>query len=810
MLIANVIVDVPTLQTNRPWAYGIPKQLQDVVTPGMRVQAPFGNGSRLLQGFVVSVETDNFTEFSDKKLKLIQGVLDLEPVLNPELIQLGQVMAKQNFAFQISMFQTMLPNFFRARYEKSLVLMEPSKVMDERVQQLFADRDEVAFNREEIPDELLSVLKRYQQQKIIKIHYHIKNQAKSKLVRQFKAQLTAENYLRLRSELKLSATKQARMLTYLSEHSNDEWRLVSALEKEFNFSSQDVKKAEEKGWLQTEYVEAYRQPETMNLSGYAQPLTLNFEQVEAYQTIQQALIEQKKRTFLLEGVTGSGKTEVYLHSIAQALELGKSAIMLVPEITLTPQMVQRVKGRFGAQVAVLHSGLSDGERYDEWRRINQGTARVVVGARSAIFAPVENLGLIIIDEEHENSYKQDDNPRYHAREVADWRADFHQATVVLGSATPSLESRARAQKGIYTLLHLQQRVKNNSLPHAEIIDMTESLKVNGDDLYSKKLIEAIKARLVRHEQTVLMLNRRGYANFMMCRDCGYVPMCPNCDLAMTVHADTHRLECHVCGATQSLPYVCPQCHSKRIRPFGTGTQKAEMQLQKLLPQAKILRMDNDTTRRKGSVEKLLTSFGRQEADILIGTQMIAKGLDFPNVTLVGVLNADTSLRLPDFRASERTFQLITQVAGRAGRADKAGEVLIQTFNPQHYAIQLAKDQDYERFYQQEMRLRHQWRYAPYYYSIQIKFVHADEMQAVQAAMQTAEWLKNHVADNTMIFGPAPSGVKRLKNKYHYQVLIRYQHDAQLEQAMTQLMDDAQKWQAKGVQISIDRDPLNIG
>ncbi|OMG45092.1 primosomal protein N', partial [Paenibacillus macerans] len=394
--------------------------------------------------------------------------------------------------------------------------------------------------------------------------------------------------------------------------------------------------------------------------------------------------DEKERTFLLHGVTGSGKTEVYLQTIEEVLNKGKEAMMLVPEIALTPQMVLRFKRRFGDDVAVLHSGLSKGERYDEWQKIRDGRARVSVGARSSIFAPFKNLGIIIIDEEHESTYKQEDYPRYHARDIAQWRSQFHHCPVVLGSATPSLESYARAEKNVYELLSLPHRVNQQALPHIDIIDMREELSEGNRSMFSIALRQAIQERLDKKEQIVLFLNRRGYASFMLCRDCGYVPHCPHCDISLTYHKTTDQLKCHYCGYQENPPSQCPNCEGDHIRQVGTGTQRVEELLQQEFPHARIIRMDVDTTSRKGAHEKLLNDFEAGKGDILLGTQMIAKGLDYPNITLVGVLNADTMLNLPDFRASERTYQLLTQVSGRAGRHEKEGQVIIQTYNPDHY------------------------------------------------------------------------------------------------------------------------------
>jgi len=803
---AQVIVDVPTMQTNQPYTYTVPTTLTSLLQVGMRVVVPFGKGNRLIQGFVMAI-TESVEDAS--KLKEIQDVVELTPVLTPELLDLGKWLATENFSFQISILQAMLPNVMRAKYSKTLQLLDDEAVQgDADLQDLFADRSQIPYNADEIPAPLLPKLQKLQRQGAVQMGYVVDNRAVAKTVLAIRPLLSATEYDGLRQALRPTATKKARLLTYLMTAPRDYVPLKNVLTEQ-NLDYTTVKTATEQGWVARTEIEIYRMPQHSQTIQPTKPLVLNPEQQVAYEAITKSVQTNDTQTFLLEGVTGSGKTEVYLQAIAQALAQDKTALMLVPEITLTPQMVQRVKGRFGNQVAVMHSGLSDGERYDEWRRITRNEVKVVVGARSAVFVPLENIGLIIIDEEHEATYKQDENPRYHARDVAQWRARYHQATVVLGSATPSLESRARAQRGVYQLLTLTKRAQHNPLPVVEIVDMRAEMKAGGDEIFSTSLLTAMQQRLDQNEQMVLMLNRRGFANYMMCRDCGHVPRCQNCDLALTVHKDTQQLVCHYCGYHEPLTATCPQCASKRFRPFGTGTEKVAAELARRFPTARVLRMDVDTTRRKGSADKMLADFGDKKADILLGTQMIAKGLDFPDVTLVGVLNADTTLALPDFRAAERTFQLLTQVAGRAGRAEKLGQVIMQTFNPDHYAIQLAQQHDYEAFYKQEMQLRHAWQYTPYFYTVQIKVAHEMQETSAKVAYQLANWLKPHLAANSVLLGPSAGSVSRLKNKYYYRMVIKYKADEGLQRALTELVGAGQRLQKQGVSLIIDRDPVNF-
>ncbi|CAM5395628.1 Primosomal protein N' OS=Lysinibacillus sphaericus OX=1421 GN=priA PE=3 SV=1 [Lysinibacillus sphaericus] len=499
-----------------------------------------------------------------------------------------------------------------------------------------------------------------------------------------------------------------------------------------------------------------------------------------------------------------------MQAIQKVLNDGKEAIMLVPEISLTPQMTERFRSRFGEMVAVMHSGLSVGEKYDEWRKIQQGKVRVVVGARSAIFAPFTNLGLIILDEEHESTYKQEDSPRYHARDVAIWRSQYYRCPVILGSATPALESYARAKKGVYTLLTLKQRALHQAMPTVYVADMREELQKGNRSMFSELLIEGIRTRLERREQMVLFLNRRGYSSFVLCRDCGTVVQCPNCDISLTYHRTTEKLKCHYCGYEEHVPQICPQCQSEHIRYFGTGTQKVEEEIYKLFPEARVLRMDVDTTKHKGAHEEILQAFGEGQADILLGTQMIAKGLDFPNITLVGVLSADTSLHLPDYRAAERTFQLLTQVSGRAGRHDKAGEVVIQTYTPEHYAIELAKVQDYEPFYEREMFLRRRSGYPPYYFVALIQVSHEDVMMAAEYAGRAADWLRGNLSNQVSIIGPTVASISRLQNRYRYQCLIKYKIEPNLIPVLQRLLAMYRaEWIKQGILMTVDLDPSTI-
>ncbi|GBG97042.1 primosomal protein N' [Lactococcus termiticola] len=771
--IAEVIVDVPLMQTDKPFSYAIPEHLAGLIEVGMRVHVPFGSAGRLVQGLVVG-----FLDDFNGELKEIVEVLDLEPVLTEEQLWLADEMRHNVFSYKISCLKAMLPNLLNSSYDKVLVHDDGS-------------------------EELWSSLSPEAQQSALKAvkagEQTVRYLAKSKENRKTEKWLTATDKL-ADFDFGNRSKKRLELRDMFLGLGREPIR-----KKDLPFSREVIKFFIDNDLLKLEEREVNRLESAFDAVEPDQAKQLNAEQATAFQ----AIISDRSRPFLLEGITGSGKTEVYLQVIEHFLKQGKTAIMLVPEISLTPQMSNRFIARFGKQVAIMHSGLSDGEKYDEWRKIRSGEARVVVGARSAIFVPLTNIGVIIIDEEHEASYKQDSNPRYHARDIALLRAKRQGAALVMGSATPSLESRARAQRDVYQLLTLTQRANPDALlPKVEVIDMRSQINEASAN-FSKPLLAKIAEKLERKEQVILMLNRRGYSSFVMCRDCGHVVECPNCDISLTLHMDTKTLNCHYCGHTEAIPQVCPNCQSRKIRYYGSGTQKVQEELEGLMPEVKILRMDVDTTKTKNAHERILADFGEGKADILLGTQMIAKGLDFPNVTLVGVINADTGLNLPDFRASERTFDLLMQVAGRAGRADKLGEVLIQTFNPGHYAIALAQAQDYEGFYAREMAFRQKLAYPPYYFTVQVLVSHKDEQVAVKKSYEIAKILAGHLTDKAKVLGPIPKPIARTHNLYHYQLLIKYRFEDELEEALNEVLDLTQERENRDLRVIIDSEPQNF-
>lgn len=546
-------------------------------------------------------------------------------------------------------------------------------------------------------------------------------------------------------------------------------------------------------------IEEYRLV-TKDINKEKETFKLTVEQQEAKNKI---LSQTQSSVFLLHGVTGSGKTVVYMEIVEEMLNRGKDSIFLVPEISLTPQMVYHFKSRFGDEVAVLHSRLSEGEKYDEYRKIVEGKVHIVVGARSAVFAPFKNLGAIIIDEEHTTSYKQDNNPKYSAIEIAIERAKNNNAIVILGSATPSLETYARSIKGLYTLVELKHRVNTNNLPLVEIVDMSKE-KHRGS-IFSSRLITEVNKRLEEHEQIILLLNRRGYSSFITCSNCGYTAKCPHCDITLTYHKTSNTLRCHYCGYADKMNDICPSCDEKAIKTLGTGTEKVEEEIKKVF-NARVVRMDLDTTSKKGSHEKIITAFKNHEYDILLGTQMIAKGLDFSNVTLVGVINADTSLMIPNYRSNEYTFQLLMQTAGRSGRGEKNGSVIIQTFNPEHYAITLASKHDYIDFFKQEMEVRRKLSYPPYYYLIYIKVIGKDYNKISIESNKIASILTRELK-NSKILGPTTCSVFKLNGLFRFGIIIKYKKEEKMEEVLQSLVNHYKGNQT--VKVDIDVNPNNF-
>lgn len=513
-----------------------------------------------------------------------------------------------------------------------------------------------------------------------------------------------------------------------------------------------------------------------------------------------------ENTYLIHGVTGSGKTEVYIELINRVVAYNKKAIMLVPEISLTAQTVNKFYAHFGDDVAIFHSGLSAGEKYDEYLKILRDEVHIVVGTRSAIFTPLTNLGIIIIDEEHSETFKQDSNPRYHALDMAEFRSKYNHIPIILGSATPSLESMARALKGVYKYISMPNRVGDSVLPTVEIVDMAEELKKR-NTIFSSTLKAKILDRLTKKEQIILLLNRRGYSTIISCKSCGYTYKCPHCDIALTYHKSSNNLRCHYCGYTVYKEEVCPECHEKALTDYGLGTEKLEQEIKKIFPEARVIRMDADTTRNKGSHEDIINKFKNHDYDILLGTQMISKGLNFPLVTLVGVINADGTLNIPDFRSGERTFALLSQVAGRAGRSNLKGEVVLQTFNPDNYTLKCVKEQDYMKFYNYEMSNRHKLDYPPYYFLTSIKIASKDYDLASKEIIKVKNYLIKNLSNETILLGPTTAAMFKINNVYRFQIILKYKKEPKLFNVLKEL-DELYMLNNK-VNIEIDNNPLQV-
>ncbi|PAF30094.1 primosomal protein N' [Paenibacillus sp. 7516] len=845
MEIAKVIVDVPVKQTDRPFDYLVPESMRDWIEIGSRVGVPFGH--RTVQGFVVDLVPRTGTE--SFKLKPIQELLDIVPPLSEDLVQLAEWMSERYASNRILSLQVMVPTALKGKAERYISIgdaldgQQAGAPSDEDVLFVWGEestsekvqQDIIRFvrSRGQVPLQQLSrkypnhaaLIKKLLLGGVLLESQAIKDKLNKKTMKAVDLAVDAAAAQEALASFPAKAQRQKEVLAFLLEMKELLPMPMKELLATLQVSAATVKGLEEKGLLVTEDVEVFRDPYQGRKFRATEPLALTAEQQNVYDKINGRLQERRHGVFLLHGVTGSGKTEVYLQTIQQCIEQDRQAIVLVPEIALTPQMVERFKGRFGDQVAVMHSRLSGGERYDEWRKIREGQVKVAIGARSAVFAPFDRLGLIIMDEEHETSYKQEETPKYHARDVAVKRAQQHQAVVVLGSATPSLESyyAARSQSNddfAPLLLEMPTRALGNNLPDVRIIDMREELKDGNRSMFSRALHKGLEERLERGEQTVLLLNRRGYSTFVMCRSCGYVAGCPECDISLTYHQRSNNLRCHYCGYAEAAPEVCPECGSEHIRYFGTGTQRVEEELAKLFPGIRVIRMDVDTTTEKGSHEKLLKQFREKKADVLLGTQMVAKGLDFPDVTLVGVITADSALNLPDFRAAEKTFQLLTQVAGRAGRHQLPGEVFVQSYTPEHYSIGHASQHDYVSFVREELLHRRNLQYPPYCRLILVTFSHEQLPVLIRLAENYTRLLKERANaagwlgsldrfsnDAFDVLGPVASPIPRIKNRYRFQCMIKWRGDVDaigiaLETARR--MDD--DVQAQKLLISLDVDP----
>jgi primosomal protein N' (replication factor Y) len=799
------------LPLSNGYTYRVPESLDTLAQIGCRALVPLGK--RVATGFIVR-RTDKI-DFPPEKLRDILDVLDETPLFDTHRLELAQWIADYYLCGLGEVLRTMLPpgmekeshqyvRLARVPSETEMAQMENRAPRQAEVLRALIGKEgyKVKFLARHLHyNSVRSSLRQLMAAGLVEFSYQMQEVATRIQKRTF-VQLTdsgkalvqnkngsteIENMDGAGAEL-FMATEQARSSLGLTTKQYQGLELLSKrgemprpqFLRRSGLGSQSLHALAKRGLVHFVEREVERNP-YMNFNGShraftteATPLVLNTDQAHAVQRVTEAMAENRFEVFLLHGITGSGKTQVYIEAIRQAVAQGKGAIVLVPEISLTPQAVGRFQGIFGSLVAVLHSRMSSGERYDAWRRVHRGEAKIVVGARSAVFAPVKNLGLIVVDEEHEGTYKQaDPAPRYHARDVAIVRAKMSQSVVLLGSATPSIESYFNAQRGKYTLLELPNRIDNVPLPSVRIVDMTTGRKTAPDreGIFARVLYEKIGEKLAKQEQIILLQNRRGFAPLIRCVNCGFIRYCDACNIPMTYHKRGNLLRCHYCNAYEKAPDVCPQCQGMDIIFKGIGTQKVELALKELFPQARVVRMDLDTTRGKLAHDRILREFGEHRYDILLGTQMIAKGLDFHRVTLVGVVSADTGLLRPDFRAAERTFQLLTQVAGRAGRRNLPGEVIVQTYVPDDFCMACARTHDFKKFYNFEVGERQALSFPPFARLALVLFRHPDN-ERIRGIAQDFVALLKRAGGPLRVFGPAPSPLERIQNEFRWQVLIK--------------------------------------
>lgn len=779
-MFAKILVDVKSKNVDKMYDYHVPRKYETFLQVGARVVVPFGH--RKVMGYCMAVSEEATYEY---EIKDIERVIDLESYMNQELIDMALRLRKQTGYLLISVLETILPSALKVMYKPKIKLVNHNH-LDEQLRPYFLRNDEVHL--EYIPDHLYPMVSKEVKLKNLKQIYEIRKKNKS-LSKQFVQLLVDEDQ-------NLTA-KQRLVYKYLSQK-RDKLELKGILIARVNITNSVIKTMEKHQYIRLIDQEVYRDVQPIYQTK-EKNVSLNDEQMQVFNCIKEHFNESK--TFLLHGVTGSGKTEIYMKAIEEVISSGQSAILLVPEISLTPMMIQRFKSRFHNLVASLHSGLSSMEKYDEWRRIIKGEARIVIGARSACFAPLNNIGLFVVDESHESSYKQTDQLPYYAVDILKQRSITHQAPLILGSATPNIESYARASRGHYQLLTLKKRALNARMPSMKIVNMLEEFKLGNSGDISSLLKDSIQKRLNQNQQVILLINRRGYSNFVICRACGHVYKCQNCDISLTYHEHEHQLKCHYCDYTKAVPQTCEKCGSSDLEFMGSGTQKIEETLGKMFPNANIFRMDTDTTTKKHAHEKLLHQF-QENGDILIGTQMIAKGLDFPRVTLVGVLQADGNLFVPDFRAPEKTFQLLMQVSGRSGRRDTLGEVIIQAYNPEHYAIKYAFNHDYIGFYEHEMRLRRIARYEPFYFLIELSLTGNSIKHVLVFGVQMVKDLRRGLSKNTIVLGPS-SDIRKLNNKFTTTIMLKYKNEPGINDFLFSLIE---KYTDKDLFIKVDHFP----
>lgn len=792
-MIVNVVLENKTRVLDRLFSYSVPKELQRNIKRGCRVIVPFGRGNSKKLGIVVEI-TDS--PLVDVKLKNIFKLVDHEPIVSEELIDLALFMRDRYLSDLSSSFQRVLPPGNWKDLEKLIYLNEESE--DKEISEFFQRPREYKTAIERFDEETINSLI---EEGILKEKYDIKGRIKPNLVEYYKInkEIYAEGKLK-------NAPAQEKIYNYILENEPVDKKTILM---ETNSSLSSLKGLVQKRLISYELKNEFSKV-TRDYKNYSKIL-LNEEQ----QFVLESILNRDKNKFLIHGITGSGKTEIYLQIVEEMLDKGKSCIILVPEISLTPQTILRFSGRFPGKVAVLHSKLNQREKLEQWQQIKNNTFPIVIGARSAIFAPVNNLGAIIIDEEHDQSYISDMNPKYVTREVGEFLSEELNAKLVLGSATPSVESYYLGEQGDYEILNIRNRATAGILPKVNIIDMREELKKGNTSVVGEELHEAIVNNLENKKQTLLFLNKRGHTSYVFCRRCGYVMNCDSCDVSMTYHKYNNILLCHQCGRTKKKPDICPNCGSKYIREFGAGTEKLEEYCYENFPNAKIFRMDADTVRTRQEYLEVFDKMNEGNIDILIGTQMITKGFDFPNVTLVGVIAADLSLNVGSYKATETTFQLLTQVSGRAGRGDHAGEVFIQTYKPENYSIEASKNHDFVDFYNMEIEHRKLFKYPPFYTIFSINISGSQRIATRQKLFELQQHIQAELRENNIkeieIIGPNPSPISRINNRYRFYTFYKYKGDNKKIKEIFKsiLVDNKYNVDLQGYKLSLTFNPTNF-
>lgn len=813
-MIASVAIANSTREFDKEFHYAVSQELEAALQVGSRVLVPFGRGDRTREAVVVGFAAS--TEVSG--LKYVKSLMDDKPMLSHEMLQLAAWMRHRYICTYWDAVRCMLPPGVSNRTRTIVRLNGDSYTGDNASWQTISQvlkAEGGMMDLGKLKESLAipaagRVIKAMEKAGVLCTQEVNQSAVREKTMRVAYLNCPREEIVEAIESNRLRRIQHIRVLELLLEN---DWVSVQDILQFASVTPSVLNTLKKNGYINFKEVEVLRDPyENRNIPPTS-PFPPTLQQQQVLDCLKASLDGRAFEEALIHGVTGSGKTEVYLQLIQHCFDQGRQAIVLVPEISLTPQMVERFKGRFGDEVAVLHSRLSLGERYDQWRMIKEGGIRVVVGARSAIFAPFDQLGLVIIDEEHENSYKSETTPKYHAREIARMRCQMKQALLVYGSATPSVETFYRAKKGQIRLLEMTERTNGRALPRVEMIDMRSELENGNRSVFSVRLVEEVNRNLQKQEQTLMFLNRRGYASFVLCRKCGLTLTCPNCNISLTYHANGDRLICHYCGYTSRNPAACPRCKSTYIRQFGTGTQKIEEEIHKQFAHAAVMRMDMDTTTGKNSHEELLQEFKDKNVDIMVGTQMIAKGHDFPNVTLVGVLAADSMLNIADFRASERTFQLLTQVAGRAGRGELEGRVLVQTYNTEDFSIDCASRHDYAGFYRQEILVREKLQYPPFMYIGVLLLSGLDDRMTFSMAGKLKKAMEQSFMAHgreAAVLGPTRAPLTRIKRKYRWRIVIKCTDEEAMIQVFTEMADRYAKSPAgKDIEMSMDINPQSM-